>query len=263
MLPNLIKMVDDNFGYVYCMSNPYVIGYKVGRTKRKPEQRAADLFTTGVPTPFVIEFAKFVPDRQLAEKYLHHSLHKYRISDRREFFHCDLLLIRQAFAEIAGIDYDIIRGQPNPTESSPTSTQTPPTSTQIDEELSKLLHAGLQIEDAGSKVGVGSGGSGSSVGKKLRKKGLSDILVDGQRVRHLCRGEFAIAEYNANADRIVYKGAMYSISGFAVKHHREHNPNRMAADGWNECEYEISVDEKVGEDSDEKKWVKFDHSSLL
>jgi len=76
-------------GYVYCMSNPSMPGIlKVGMTNRTPEDRAKELFKTGVPTPFKIEFAKLVSEPKKKESSLHRLLEQYteRVNDRREFF---------------------------------------------------------------------------------------------------------------------------------------------------------------------------------
>ena len=46
-------------GWIYCMSNkafPSLL--KIGQTKNLPTARAEQLYSTGVPYPFKIEFAK-------------------------------------------------------------------------------------------------------------------------------------------------------------------------------------------------------------
>ena len=76
-------------GYIYCLSNPYMPGIlKVGMTEKKPEERAKELFRTGVPAPFKVEFAKWVKDPKGKESSLHLLLEKYtkRVYPRREFF---------------------------------------------------------------------------------------------------------------------------------------------------------------------------------
>lgn len=80
-------------GYLYCMSNPSMPDMvKVGITRTTattPADRAATLFTTGVPTPFKVEFAKKVRDPLQKEGALHSLLSRYheRLL-RREFFRC-------------------------------------------------------------------------------------------------------------------------------------------------------------------------------
>jgi hypothetical protein len=76
-------------GYLYCLSNPSIPDLlKVGMTERTPEDRVRELFKTGVPTPFKIEFAKQVSDPKQKEKTLHALLSQYtdRVSSKREFF---------------------------------------------------------------------------------------------------------------------------------------------------------------------------------
>ncbi len=94
-------------GYVYCLSNPsFNNWYKVGYTKRTPEERCQELSgSTGVPLPFKIEFAKQVVDYKEKEKLLHTKLEKYRVNTNREFFNAPLRSIRVLFEEIEGTWY--------------------------------------------------------------------------------------------------------------------------------------------------------------
>lgn len=76
-------------GYLYCLSNPSMPDLlKVGMTERTPEDRVKELFKTGVPTPFKIEFAKQVSEPKQKEKTLHALLSQYteRVYPKREFF---------------------------------------------------------------------------------------------------------------------------------------------------------------------------------
>lgn len=76
-------------GYIYILSNASMPGLvKIGRTDRQPEDRARELSTTGVPTPFKIEYSIFVSDSVEVEKQIHKVLsnHGYRHSPSREFF---------------------------------------------------------------------------------------------------------------------------------------------------------------------------------
>ena len=62
-------------GYIYCLSNQSMPGLiKIGMTLRMPDKRAKELFTTGVPTPFVVEFHKQVENPKCFE--LDHDDHK-------------------------------------------------------------------------------------------------------------------------------------------------------------------------------------------
>lgn len=62
---------------------------KVGKTKRKPSERAQELSgVSGVPSPFIVVFEQPVPNCNEIEKLVHAALERkgYRLSDSREFF---------------------------------------------------------------------------------------------------------------------------------------------------------------------------------
>lgn len=74
-------------GWVYILTNAAMPGLiKVGQTTRSPEERALELATTGVPTPFEVEVAWPVDDVRAAERQAHEALARYRVSDQREWF---------------------------------------------------------------------------------------------------------------------------------------------------------------------------------
>jgi hypothetical protein len=74
-------------GKVYAMMNPSMPGLvKIGRTGASAEERAAQLSTTGVPTPFIVLHEVEVDDSEAGERKVHQSLKSHRVSDRREFF---------------------------------------------------------------------------------------------------------------------------------------------------------------------------------
>ena len=77
-------------GYVYIMSNESMPGlYKIGCTSKDPAQRADDLYTTGVPTPFIIEYCIYIENYENVEKLIHRSLLQYNYN--KEFFKHDLV----------------------------------------------------------------------------------------------------------------------------------------------------------------------------
>lgn len=85
-----------NEGYIYVLSNPSFASdiYKIGVTHRNPEGRIDELGRpTGVPTPFVLEYAEFVPHAMKAERLIHGFLSVYRLNERREFFKCNTRII--------------------------------------------------------------------------------------------------------------------------------------------------------------------------
>ena len=74
-------------GYVYIISNPSMPGLvKIGKTTTTPSRRMDELNSTGVPTPFDLEFSVEVADCHASERAAHSALNKYRVSAKREFF---------------------------------------------------------------------------------------------------------------------------------------------------------------------------------
>jgi hypothetical protein len=103
-------------GWVYCLSNPAMPGYvKVGKTTREPRERAAELYTTGVPCEFVVEFAKKVQNVSVKEKQLHQLLEKHyqRPNPNREFFQCSSADVHEFFEIMDGTYLDEA-DKPNP-----------------------------------------------------------------------------------------------------------------------------------------------------
>lgn len=92
-------------GWIYCMSNPSMPDIvKVGQTQNDPHERAAQLYTTGVPTEFRVEFAKRVRGYVQKEKQLHALLAKHfeRPNPSREFFKCKSSDVHEFFELIEG-----------------------------------------------------------------------------------------------------------------------------------------------------------------
>ena len=95
-------------GYLYCLSNESMPGLlKVGMTSRTPEDRAKELFTTGVPLPFKIEFAKKIKNTNKKEGIIHNILSQYkdRINPRREFFRVPPEEVKALFDLIDGEEW--------------------------------------------------------------------------------------------------------------------------------------------------------------
>lgn len=81
----------ENPGYIYIISNeslPNVL--KIGYTQNSPYQRISELYTTGLPTPFVIEQFYFVEDACMCEELIHIRLNRCRVNSDREFFKTDV-----------------------------------------------------------------------------------------------------------------------------------------------------------------------------
>jgi hypothetical protein len=76
---------------VYVLSNPAMPGLvKIGKTSQEdPNGRISQLYTTGVPVPFTIEFACRAENADEVEKALHAAFAPNRINPKREFFRID------------------------------------------------------------------------------------------------------------------------------------------------------------------------------
>ena len=76
--------------YIYALQNKSMGTHhiKIGRTTRKPEFRAKELYhgASGVPEPFDVAFACQVSNCKEAEKKIHERLKAYRSNQDREFF---------------------------------------------------------------------------------------------------------------------------------------------------------------------------------
>jgi len=73
--------------YLYLLSNPSIPNLiKIGMTKNTPDERMEQLFSTGVPEKFILEYSVIVPDSAVAERLAHTALNSYRHRSNREFF---------------------------------------------------------------------------------------------------------------------------------------------------------------------------------
>ena len=109
--------------FIYILSNPSFPGLlKIGYTSKHPSVRAKELFTTGVPKPFVVEFAIWHADAEDIEQAVHDQFDGDRAGKRREFFDAPLndlitavvhrvltgnLLINDSPFKAAGFDKDL------------------------------------------------------------------------------------------------------------------------------------------------------------
>lgn len=74
-------------GFVYILLNPsFPDQIKIGLTTQTSEHRAKQLWSTGVPTPFIVVYDELVSDCELVENRLHKRFAGYRVSSNREFF---------------------------------------------------------------------------------------------------------------------------------------------------------------------------------
>lgn len=94
---------NDHVSYIYIFTNKSFPGQvKVGMTTKHPSQRATELQTTGVPTPFLVYAMWDVPAAALKdyERKAHKALDWYRMEKNREFFKIDAAKAKSIIAAI-------------------------------------------------------------------------------------------------------------------------------------------------------------------
>lgn len=83
------------FGYVYYLINStFPDCVKVGVTTKHPAERTKELSSSsGVPTPFILVYHKYVADPFKVEALIHRGLGVFRVNESREFFRVELYKI--------------------------------------------------------------------------------------------------------------------------------------------------------------------------
>lgn len=85
-------------GFLYILSNPaFPELVKIGFSRKVPTERAEELFTTGVPSPFVVEYYCLVDSDPDLELRVHRALGQQRHHEGREYFR---LTVQAAIATI-------------------------------------------------------------------------------------------------------------------------------------------------------------------
>jgi len=84
--------------WVYVLSNASMPGsLKIGYTKQTPDERAKQLSSsTGVASPFIVEYAFKCFNAEALEGELHKFFDSYRVSNNREFFRLSLDEVEKA-----------------------------------------------------------------------------------------------------------------------------------------------------------------------
>jgi len=98
-------------GFVYILSNETMPGIvKVGKTRRLPTDRSSELYTTGVATPFVVEFSMYSRDVDHFELAVHVELEDYRVNKGREFFKLsiDEAILKTISVFLYDFDHDVV-----------------------------------------------------------------------------------------------------------------------------------------------------------
>ena len=79
---------------------------KIGMSASDPTRRKEELYSTGVPEPFTLEYYAFVEDFESIEKNVHLSLNSYRPNKNREFFNCSIEKAISTIRELSEIRYE-------------------------------------------------------------------------------------------------------------------------------------------------------------
>ena len=94
-------------GFIYIMLNPSFPNLlKIGRTYKTPEERAKEMYTSGIPTPFIVAYKHEVGDCILVENLVHEKLSKKRNNYKREFFN---IPEKEAIKAIQDVVHDLQR----------------------------------------------------------------------------------------------------------------------------------------------------------
>ena len=96
-------------GFIYIMSNPIFTDrrIKIGKSKRDPNTfRKNELYSTGVPEPFQIEYFALVENYNSVESEIHKRLDDKRPNKDREFFTSTITEAIDVIREISNIKYE-------------------------------------------------------------------------------------------------------------------------------------------------------------
>jgi hypothetical protein len=211
-------MAEVKEGYVYCMTNEHMPGFvKVGYTDRTPEERLAEANadTWSIPC-WKCEASVRVRSPRDAEKAIHLLLGRDegRVSSRREFFSCPVDYVKMVFA--------ILRTQ-NP---EPTAAAT------ILAEVNAVIATELKRSVSFSESPSPS--PSPSVTGPIRES--RKIFRDGQLLKHVYKGDEAIAVYKKDADVFVWRSIEYaSLNRLNSAHKQVVNPElKSAGNAWDE-----------------------------
>jgi hypothetical protein len=78
-------------GWVYVLTNDSMPGLvKIGHSTKDPAIRSSELYQTGTPTPFIVQYSALVNNPQSVEFAAHKLLRQQRVNPNREFFRCSV-----------------------------------------------------------------------------------------------------------------------------------------------------------------------------
>jgi hypothetical protein len=182
--------------------------------ERTPLDRATELYKTGVPLPFVVEFAKKVSNPKQKETILHNLLSQYteRINQNREYFRVSPEEVRTFFELMDGEMW-------------------------VD---TRIVHEDEDEDEDEDEAGYGDGATANAVkrsGRDMRK-----YFTDGQRISHTIGinktwiGTYDYARNGIICDTILYQ----SLSGFVNTHHKKNGTyTNNGVSGWATAKCEV------------------------
>ena len=195
------------------------IGMIHNADERTPLDRAKELYKTGVPLPFVIEFAKKVSNPKQKETLLHTLLSQYteRPNPLREFFRVSPEEVKTFFGLMDGemwVDTRVVE----------------------DEALEEA------VEQAADGEAVEQAADGANIIAVSGGRDMRKYFTDRQRICHTIGvnktwiGTYDYARNGIICDTIFYK----SLSGFVNTHHKNNGTYaNNGVSGWATAKYEL------------------------
>ena len=194
---------------------------KIGFTDRNPKTRADELYKTGVPFPFKIEFVKYVDNPKGIENSIHLIFNKHRVNNKREFFKIPLEKAKSAFDSLDG-DYW----------------------TDNDEKLDIDENNDENTDENNDENNDENTDENNNENNNRNTKIPENCFDNKQLIRHKCKStnDFWIGEYDKGLNVIHHNTIQYtSLSRFAGEHYKNVRPDRgHSANGWDECEYQLN-----------------------
>lgn len=97
-------LLENNKGFIYCLYNPTFKTYgdnvyKLGKTKNLSNRMYAYTTSYVDKSEYILTSVE-LDNRNTAEKLLFKELEKYRVSINREFFNCDIKIIKETFEKV-------------------------------------------------------------------------------------------------------------------------------------------------------------------
>ena len=199
---------DSGRGWIYWLRNPAFSQMgKLGLTEGNLEVRVKALYTTGVPKPFDIVFARQVTNPYEKEQLMHALLSDKRVNRSREFFEETDERVKMLFSLCEGVWW----GQD--AESTEVSLETP---------------VELPVETVAPEA---------QTRKVWSRPALHELLSDGESVYHTgsCPNE-RIGHYSRANNAIMWSGSAHTLNQFVKKHYIDERPDRSSAgNAWTEC----------------------------